>query len=59
MWPELIAKAKHGGLNVIQTYVFWNVHEPEPGKVLLLLSSVTILQEIDHRKKKSFWHRNN
>lgn len=28
MWPELIAKAKHGGLNVIQTYVFWNIHEP-------------------------------
>ncbi|XP_015581880.2 beta-galactosidase 13-like [Ricinus communis] len=32
MWPELIAKAKHGGLNVIQTYVFWNIHEPEQGK---------------------------
>ncbi|KAL5561196.1 hypothetical protein UlMin_030943 [Ulmus minor] len=32
MWPDLITKAKHGGLNVIQTYVFWNVHEPEKGK---------------------------
>lgn len=32
MWPELIDKAKRGGLNVIQTYVFWNVHEPEKGK---------------------------
>ncbi|CAN6341933.1 unnamed protein product [Urochloa humidicola] len=28
MWPNLIAKAKEGGLDVIQTYVFWNVHEP-------------------------------
>eukprot|EP01018_Ginkgo_biloba_P020961 Gb_12091 [translate_table: standard] len=31
MWPDLIAKAKDGGLNVIQTYVFWNMHEPSPG----------------------------
>ncbi|CAA2956742.1 beta-galactosidase-like [Olea europaea subsp. europaea] len=32
MWPDLIQKAKEGGLNVIRTYVFWNGHEPEPGK---------------------------
>lgn len=33
MWPDLIQKAKEGGVDVIQTYVFWNGHEPEPGKV--------------------------
>lgn len=33
MWPSLIAKAKEGGLEVIQTYVFWNLHEPQPGQV--------------------------
>ncbi|CAN1286643.1 Beta-galactosidase 1 [Linum perenne] len=32
MWPDLIRKAKEGGLDVIQTYVFWNGHEPSPGK---------------------------
>ncbi|XP_058188139.1 beta-galactosidase 6-like isoform X2 [Rhododendron vialii] len=32
MWPSLIAKAKEGGLEVIQTYVFWNLHEPQPGQ---------------------------
>ncbi|PKA66373.1 Beta-galactosidase 13 [Apostasia shenzhenica] len=32
MWPGIIAKAKKGGLNVIQTYVFWNGHEPVQGK---------------------------
>ncbi|XXG87051.1 hypothetical protein AAC387_Pa11g1837 [Persea americana] len=32
MWPSLIAKAKSGGIDVIQTYVFWNVHEPQPGQ---------------------------
>ncbi|OWM85111.1 hypothetical protein CDL15_Pgr027898 [Punica granatum] len=32
MWPSLIAKAKLGGVDVIQTYVFWNLHEPKPRK---------------------------
>ncbi|XP_009107264.1 beta-galactosidase 11 [Brassica rapa] len=32
MWPSIIKRAKQGGLNTIQTYVFWNVHEPEQGK---------------------------
>ncbi|KAI4320564.1 hypothetical protein MLD38_034032 [Melastoma candidum] len=31
MWPSLIAKAKQGGIDVIQTYVFWNLHEPQQG----------------------------
>lgn len=31
VWPDIIAKAKDGGLNVIQTYVFWNMHEPTRG----------------------------
>ncbi|KAF7060272.1 hypothetical protein CFC21_067067 [Triticum aestivum] len=32
MWPKLLKTAKEGGLNTIETYVFWNAHEPEPGK---------------------------
>ncbi|CAO2176948.1 unnamed protein product [Urochloa humidicola] len=32
MWPDLIQKAKDGGLDVVQTYVFWNGHEPSPGQ---------------------------
>ncbi|XP_077219958.1 beta-galactosidase 15-like [Tasmannia lanceolata] len=28
MWPDLIQKAKDGGLDAIETYVFWDVHEP-------------------------------
>ncbi|XP_027358432.1 beta-galactosidase 16-like [Abrus precatorius] len=32
MWPNLITKAKEGGLDVIQTYVFWNLHEPQQGQ---------------------------
>ncbi|KAK8601310.1 hypothetical protein V6N12_051147 [Hibiscus sabdariffa] len=31
MWESLVQKAKDGGLDVIDTYVFWNGHEPSPG----------------------------
>ncbi|KAJ8899934.1 hypothetical protein K2173_019639 [Erythroxylum novogranatense] len=29
MWHSLIKKSKDGGLNAIETYVFWNAHERE------------------------------
>ncbi|CAH1432299.1 unnamed protein product [Lactuca virosa] len=32
MWPDLIRKAKEGGVDAIETYVFWNAHEPLPRK---------------------------
>ncbi|KAK8582170.1 hypothetical protein V6N13_145151 [Hibiscus sabdariffa] len=28
MWPDLIQKSKDGGLDMIETYVFWSSHEP-------------------------------
>ncbi|GLU02865.1 hypothetical protein SLE2022_200980 [Rubroshorea leprosula] len=31
MWEGLIQIAKDGGLDAIDTYVFWNLHEPSPG----------------------------
>lgn len=33
MWEDLINKAKDANLDVIETYIFWNVHEPSPGNV--------------------------
>jgi beta-galactosidase len=30
-WPDRFQKAKAMGLNTITTYVFWNLHEPQPG----------------------------
>ncbi|KAK3038358.1 hypothetical protein RJ639_031454 [Escallonia herrerae] len=32
MWPDLIMKSKEGGADVIQTYAFWNGHEPFRGQ---------------------------
>ncbi|KAJ4714153.1 Beta-galactosidase [Melia azedarach] len=34
MWGDILRKAKEGGLNVIQTYVFWNIHEPVKGQYM-------------------------
>ena len=31
-WRDRLQKAKAMGLNTVETYVFWNLHEPEPGK---------------------------
>jgi beta-galactosidase GanA len=35
MWPYLISKARAGGLDAIDTYVFWNLHEPQQGQVTI------------------------
>ncbi|XP_051147165.1 beta-galactosidase 14-like [Andrographis paniculata] len=32
MWPDILRKAREGGLNVVQTYIFWNLHEPAEGQ---------------------------
>ncbi|EEF40918.1 beta-galactosidase, putative [Ricinus communis] len=32
VWPDIIRKSKEGGLDVIETYVFWNYHEPVKGQ---------------------------
>ncbi|CAF3494799.1 unnamed protein product [Adineta steineri] len=31
MWPYIMKMAKNQGLNTVQTYVFWNIHEQRPG----------------------------
>uniref|UniRef100_A0A1D1ZA64 beta-galactosidase n=1 Tax=Anthurium amnicola TaxID=1678845 RepID=A0A1D1ZA64_9ARAE len=31
MWEGLVQKAKDGGLDAVETYVFWDGHEPSPG----------------------------
>lgn len=40
MWPSLMRKSKEGGLNTIETYVFWNVHEPVRREVLIYLALI-------------------
>ena len=31
-WRDRFRKARAMGLNTVETYVFWNLHEPKPGK---------------------------
>ncbi|OWM76581.1 hypothetical protein CDL15_Pgr005545 [Punica granatum] len=33
-WEDRLLRAKALGLNTIQTYVPWNLHEPKPGKIV-------------------------
>lgn len=42
MWPDLIEKSKKGGLDVIDTYVFWDLHEPVQGQVTVLLLPISV-----------------
>ena len=37
MWPDLIQKANDGGLDAIETYIFWNAHEPQRRQVLIII----------------------
>ena len=32
LWRDRLAKLKAAGFNTVETYVFWNYHEPEKGK---------------------------
>jgi len=32
LWRRRIRAARQAGCNTIETYVFWNVHEPQPGR---------------------------
>ena len=37
MWPDLIQKAKDGGLDVIETYILWNAHEHQRRQVPIII----------------------
>lgn len=50
MWPSLVQTAKDGGVDVIESYVFWNGHEPSPGNYYFggrydLVKFVKIIQQ--------------
>lgn len=32
MWPKILRQSKQAGLNCVETYVFWEGHEPQEGK---------------------------
>ncbi|XP_021667108.2 beta-galactosidase 5 isoform X2 [Hevea brasiliensis] len=49
-WEDLIRKAKDGGLDVIDTYVFWDVHEPSPGNVAMQGFTQKIVEMMKNEK---------
>ncbi|KDP40762.1 hypothetical protein JCGZ_24761 [Jatropha curcas] len=51
-WEDRLLRAKALGLNTIQTYVPWNLHEPQPGKLVFegiadLVSFIKLCQKLD------------
>ncbi|OMO75251.1 Glycoside hydrolase, family 35 [Corchorus olitorius] len=50
MWEDLIRKAKDGGLDAIDTYVFWNGHEPSPGNRAMQGFTQKIVQMMKNEK---------
>lgn len=49
MWPELVKTAKEGGVDVIETYVFWNVHQPtSPSEVSGTTMSSHLAVKVPH-----------
>ncbi|XP_059640002.1 beta-galactosidase 17 [Cornus florida] len=51
-WEDRLLRAKALGLNTIQTYVPWNLHEPNPGQVVFegiadIVSFLKLCQKLD------------
>ncbi|KAG2322482.1 hypothetical protein Bca52824_015695 [Brassica carinata] len=51
-WEDRLLRAKALGLNTIQTYVPWNLHEPKPGKFVFdgiadVVSFIKLCQKLD------------
>jgi len=51
-WEDRLVRAKALGLNTIQTYVPWNLHEPQPGKLVFegiadLVSFLKLCHKLD------------
>lgn len=57
MWPSLIRQAKEGGIDVIQTYVFWNLHEPQPGQVTVHISYASHQRNWKQMNNEQSWER--
>lgn len=40
-WRDRLRKMKAAGLNTVETYTPWNLHEPQPGMTFLLIVDIT------------------
>lgn len=51
-WEDRLLRAKALGLNTIQTYVPWNLHEPKPGETVFegiadIISFLNLCKKLD------------
>lgn len=45
-WRDRLKKIRAAGLNTVETYVPWNLHEPESGECLLKPSIIECLKDL-------------
>ncbi|MGE7433661.1 glycoside hydrolase family 35 protein [Kitasatospora sp. NPDC001175] len=48
-WPQRLAALRAMGLNTVETYVPWNLHEPRPGEFRRLAELAGFLDEADRQ----------
>ncbi|KAJ3093999.1 Beta-galactosidase 6 [Phlyctochytrium planicorne] len=51
MWPVLLERSKAAGINAIDTYVFWNLHEEEEGVYDFTTGNANLTLFLDHAKE--------
>jgi beta-galactosidase len=54
-WRQRLRMARAMGLNTVSTYVFWNYHEPEPGKFDFTTESRDIAEFITIAGEEGLW----
>jgi len=54
MWDDLMKKSKAAGINLIETYVFWNLHQPEPD-MFNFEGQANVLQFLQIAQQNGMW----
>lgn len=54
-WRDTMRKMRSAGLNTVETYIPWNLHEPQSGMCILILYFHTYFHFLCLKIKKSFY----
>eukprot|EP01133_Synstelium_polycarpum_P003416 gene3416-3881_t len=54
MWPDILQRSKDAGIDLIETYTFWNLHEPVQGQYNFE-GNANITQFLDICKEKGLY----
>jgi beta-galactosidase GanA len=55
MWPDLFKRSKAAGIDVIQTYVFWDLHNPVENGPLNFQGNANLMKFLQLAKEHDLW----